>query len=452
MLHRQCRRVLPHALLLAMLAAWPAGRASAQPAEAPAAGTPVAPLVVPYLWGGMLEASGGANAGAGVARFHRSVGFLLDHGFQAVRFTVTTAALPELGLAGGLCRAEQGIACPLEAALADPVFDRPELGLLMVTLHEARAREALGEGLSAAAEDDLAAEFSLALDVLWRRFRGRRLRVVVSNWEGDNMVHCGSVARYARQADFAARCETGAGDGVDLRLARFMAWMALRDRAVAAARRRHPAFDLEHAPEFNIARLGPDNCNTRCDVRRTVFEAIAREGGRKLCSYSAYNSTNRGLLAEDLPRLLRGCERLILGELGFDAARQGQEGARRGFALAAEAVARFPGRVPAVVVWNAFNRAGSEARDRHGLFDADGGAALLPALPPALAPRPGGPLPRPAGRRVREGRVREGRGPGRENPPPPPAPAPPGRRRRIAAPCGSPAPRRPSPPRGCPPG
>jgi hypothetical protein len=300
--------------------ALPAAARDTQPSEAP--------LVGAYLWGGLLD------QGQGVGRFQASAHFLLKQGFQALRIAVSANTLNELGVDRKRCGEASNTSCYLEQVLDSPAFDDTHLRLLMVTLHETASRDVLSAGMDPARQQAISTELRDVLGKLQHRFQGRPVKIVLSNWEGDNMVYCGSVFRYARQADFAAQCDTTAADGVDRRLARFVEWMQLRDSVVAKFRAEHPDLDVEHAPEFNLAYLGPANCRTRCDQRRTVFEGLARAGHRPLCSFSSCNSTNRNALAEDLKRLLASCDRVILGELGFAEARQGGDRVRQGFTRA----------------------------------------------------------------------------------------------------------------------
>ncbi|MDQ0471921.1 hypothetical protein [Labrys wisconsinensis] len=349
-------------------------------AGAAPAGAADAPLIGAYLWGGQLD------RGQGLERFHASVDFLMKQGFHAIRIPMTENSLDEIGIDRTRCGAGADTACFLRQALDSPAFDAPGLRLLMITLHESASKGVLADGLTPERRQAITAELTGVLETLQHRFAGRSVEIVLSNWEGDNQVYCGSVVRYARQPAFTASCDTPTGDGLDRRLAHFVDWMQLRDAVVQTFRAAHPGFDVEHAPEFNLAYLGPRNCKTRCDVSRTVFAALARAGKRPLCSFSSYNSTNRGALQDDLPRLLATCDRVILGELGFAPARQGPERVRQGFAKAAAAAAAFPGKVPAMVIWNAFDQPGRTREDSFGLYREDGTPGNVVNLPAGMAP------------------------------------------------------------------
>lgn len=337
------------------------------------------PIVGAYLWGGMLQGAEGTD------RFHKSLKFLLDQGFQAVRFTVSSSTLRELGLDRVSCGQPRRIGCYLEKALADPVFDDQRIKLLMITLHEFGSQEALSRGVDGDRAREVETEFRQAVDILQRRFAGRPVRIVISNWEGDNMVYCGAVFGYMRNASKARACDSQDGNGIQRRLTNFLDWMKLRDAVVQAARARHPDFNIAHAPEFNVANLRTQQCVTSCDATKTVFETLARAGQRPLCSYSSYNSATRGQLQQDLPRLLRTCQQLILGELGFPE-RRGNETVRSGFATAAAAIAQQQDKIPAVIIWNAFNVPGVTRDNSYGLFRQDGSRGNIDNLPAELQP------------------------------------------------------------------
>ncbi|KAA2211406.1 hypothetical protein [Teichococcus oryzae] len=331
-----------------------------------------------YVWGGLLQ------QGEGLERFHASLRFLLDRGFKTLRFTISANSLNELGVKQTACGQPAKIGCYLGHVLDNPIFDDSRLSILMLTLHENAAREVLSGGMTEQRRQAVAAELRHALDVLHQRFAQRPIRLILSNWEGDNLVYCGGVFQYSRSAEKARACDTEDGHGVDRRLANFVTWIQLRDRVVNEFRAVHPGFNIAHAPEFNIAHLDPARCVGRCDRGKTVFEALARQGKRPLCSYSSYSSTNRNTLKEDLPRLLQSCEQVILGEIGFAEARQGSDKVRQGFARVAEAVAAYPGKVPAMIVWNAFNQPGATREDSFGLFRDDGTPGNIRNMPPSI--------------------------------------------------------------------
>ncbi|CAM4378046.1 Glycoside hydrolase family 5 domain-containing protein [Comamonas aquatilis] len=368
-------------ILKLAFAAWLSGLALLANAFNPNQPTvPEGTKVGAYLWGGML------NSGEGLDRFHRSVQFLLDQGFEAIRFTVSNNSIKELGLDKTQCNRETPMGCYLGQALNHPVFSDKRLKVLMVTFHENSARNVVVSGLDSASRKGISAELNDALRQLQTHFSGRPVKVVISNWEGDNMVYCGGVFQYIRSQKVASDCDTGDGKGLDRRLDNFVSWMKLRDSVVTEFRKSHPALDVQHAPEFNIADLVPSRCKVSCDENKTVFKALEREGRRPLCSFSSYNSTNRNALDQDLPRLLKTCDQVILGELGFAEDRMGSKRVQQGFSNAAAAVSQHPGKVPAMMIWNAFNEPGRTRNDSYGLFKEDGRPGNILNIPQSMRP------------------------------------------------------------------
>lgn len=333
-----------------------------------------------YLWGGML------NAGEGLDRFHKSFNFLLDQGFEAIRFTVSSNSIKELDLNKTKCNHDTPMGCYLGQALNHPVFQDQRLKLLMITFHEKSARNVVASGLDRQSRKGISEELNDALIQLQARFSGRPVKVVISNWEGDNMVYCGGVFQYIRSQEVASRCDTKDGKGLDRRLENFINWMNLRDSIISDFRKKHRDLNVQHAPEFNIAALIPSRCKVSCDENKTVLKTLAREGRHPLCSFSSYNSTNRNALSQDLPKILKTCDQVILGELGFAEDRIGSTGVQQGFSDAAVAVSKHPGKVPAMMIWNAFNEQGRTRNDSYGLFKEDGSPGNIVNLPQSMRP------------------------------------------------------------------
>jgi hypothetical protein len=257
----------------------------------------------------------------------------------------------------------------------------------MITLHEDGLKQVMASGMDEPLRQTIKTEFSASLSVIQKRFEGKPIKIILSNWEGDNIVYCGAVARFIKSSEFAQRCDGADGQGIERRLVRFGEWVELRDSAIQDIKRRHPNLDVEQAPEFNIANLHPERCVQSCDEKSTVLNFLAAQGSRPLCSYSSYNSINTGMLSQDLPKILQICDKVILGEVGFGNKQRGSLGVTQGYAKVAEAVAANRDRISAVVFWNAFSRGQSAApEDSFGLYNDDGSLENLRYLPAELRP------------------------------------------------------------------
>ena len=350
-------------------------------------GSPAPPTqhikVAAYVWGGLLQ------QGSGIERFHRSVGFLLDHGFHSVRFTVGPNAASGYGFDPRSCPLQRGtMKCMLEAQLGDPVFDDPRLRSIYLTMEEFEdgGADSVANTLLYKNRVAIAREYADALDFLAARFEKRHdFTLTILNWEGDNKIYCGSAFQFAHSAEARASCE-GSGD-VRVRMSAYMDWTRLRLEAVEQARQRHPGVTIAFAVEINNVGMFSTRCDpvAACSTFPTLLNALAALGPQPLCSYSAYESLNGGDLAAALERILSRCGRVILGEIGFRRQSAGQPTLAAKYDSLQRQLLPFADRIEAIVYWNAFDPPSGPQRG-YGLFDADGSPRNVDILPDGLRP------------------------------------------------------------------
>lgn len=345
-------------LLLALVAGLPAP-GSAQPRSA-------RPLVGAYVWGGLL------NGKPTVENFHDSVKFVLDHGFEAVRFAVTPGSLTSYGVPS--CAAADQMRCALKSLLDAPVFDDERLKLVVITLHDFSfgQRPMVDADFLERHRAALVQEYRAGLAVISQRFANRKTTVVISNWEGDNIVYCGSVYRFATIEQFAVDCRGQAASNVEHRMQGFVAWLKLRSELVDEARRNSPAVSLLHAPEVNNVVLFEHRCRHQCDPSATLLGRLGELPGLRLCSYSAYDSVRENLLSAALTRLSTVCPAIMLGEIGIRTPDVSSAQADKRAESVIDQVRHASVPLPsAIIVWNAFEaRASRDAG--FGLFEEDG--------------------------------------------------------------------------------
>jgi hypothetical protein len=345
-------------LLVALVAALPAP-GSAQPQTG-------RPLVGAYIWGGLL------NGKPTIGNFHASLKFVLDHGFEAVRFSVTPGSLTSYGVPS--CAATEQMRCALKSLLDAPIFDDARLKLVVITLHDFSfgQRPMVDAEFLEQHRAALIREYRAGLAAISERFANRKTTVIVSNWEGDNVVYCGSVYRFATVVQFAVECQGQAANNVMRRMQGFVAWLKLRSELVDEVRRNSPALTLLHAPEVNNVVLFEHRCRHQCDRSATVFGRLGELPGLRLCSYSAYDSVRENLLSTALTRLSAVCPTIILGEIGIRTPDVLSAEADKHAKSVIDQVRRASIKVPfAIIVWNAFEARPS--RDAgYGLFEEDG--------------------------------------------------------------------------------
>jgi hypothetical protein len=345
-------------LLLAFVAGLPPP-GSAQPSAG-------RPLVGAYVWGGLL------NGAPTIANFHDSVKFVLDHGFEAVRFAVTPGSLTSYGVPA--CAAAVQMRCALKSLLDAPVFDDARLKLVVITLHDFSfgQKPMVDAAFLEKHRAALVQEYRTGLAAISERFANRKTTVVISNWEGDNVVYCGSVYRFATVEQFAADCRGHPAGNVEKRMQGFVAWLKLRSELVDEAHRNNPAVTLLHAPEVNNVVLFEHRCRHQCDPSATVLGRLGELPHLRLCSYSAHDSVRENLLATALTRLSAVCPTIMLGEIGIRAADTSPTAADNRAESVIDQVRRASVPLPsAIIVWNAFEARTS--RDAgFGLFEEDG--------------------------------------------------------------------------------
>ena len=349
-----------------------------------------------YIWGGLITTQHSASEGA--AQFHDSVRFMLAQGFDTIRFTIGPKAMAAYNLPSSrYCRgADRKLGCFARLMLASDAWDDPGLRRVMLSLadfacytYASDNNGCLYEPYLKANEAAIAAEYTDLLQVLHDRFAGRGIQIIISNWEGDNFVYCGSY-RFARRAPSAAKCmaKWPAGQTTTQRADAFLYWYSIKDAAVSAFRANHPDFDVIVAPEFNGWYDTFDRgCNGRCDPGDELVSRIEAAGGREYCSYSSYGSQGQFYI-EKLSKILeRSCKNLIIGEFGRDYPRHSRADIEANFALVDKArrlVLADGRRVIGVVPWHAIDgetlpKAGPHEQV-YGLFRYDGREVLHPLM------------------------------------------------------------------------
>jgi hypothetical protein len=351
-------------LVLAVMAcfAWRSETASAQV------------VAGPYLWGGFL-------AGSEDEKIARSIMFLLDEGFSAVRIAITPNSYDPTAN----CPEPKMLECSVTHALKPIAFDDQRLRFLMITLHDfstERGGDFQPDTLKSN-KTKIFEEYRAAFTAIAERFNHRDIAVVVSNWEGDNLLFCGSVYNFARVAAFAEECRDRTKDRFEERLESIFVWFAIREDALNAVKRKYSGLDIQNAIEFNNLHVFSEDCILTCDNQLRIVERLNSLGRRVLCSYSSYDSINRGSLDRDLGILSDTCKSIIIGEAGFRLQGDNLEAIRKRWEVVARAIIAHKEIVRAIFIWNAFegNKAG------FGLYRANGEPLLVRALPPSLAPR-----------------------------------------------------------------
>jgi hypothetical protein len=220
------------------------------------------------------------------------------------------------------------------------------------------------------------AEYSDFVLHLFRRYAGLGRRFILSNWEGDNAVYCGSAYRYLVDPEFRTSCNANypayysGNAGPKESLEGMKLWFRTRQEGILAGIAQAGALGLTgievvQAPEISAVRMLEENGIP--DVLRHVLGWLKPD----YVSYSSYESLNRenpgqALIADiETIRAVTGSRAVIIGEAGYPRSIWG-EGAVRGVESVIRAA--FDSGVEYFIYWN-LNDQSSAAN--FGVFDTD---------------------------------------------------------------------------------
>jgi len=278
-----------------------------------------------YVWGGMIDTH------VGIQRFYDTVDSALNNGFTAIRFKLGPGQANDYGITPDPCYGIKTLSCYAQVMFDSPVWDNPKLTTVILTALDFTAY--LNEGGSnngyvdtynlAAHQAAIEAEYTGLFNVLQQRFAGRNVQFILSNWEGDNVVYCGSSYNYATNPAFAAKCVHPNNESNAQAAAGLVTWFGYRDQAVAAFVAANPSINLIQAPEFNAYSMFDSGCHGYCNAATdTVLAQIGAAGGRGYCSYSSYDTQGvpGSTYYSSITGILKTCKHMMIGEAGYDMA------------------------------------------------------------------------------------------------------------------------------------
>jgi hypothetical protein len=227
-------------------------------------------------------------------------------------------------------------------------------------------------------------EYSDFVYRLYVLFHGTGKQFILSNWEGDNAIYCGSAHRFVISGQFRAQCLSAypisyAGnrhphDSIQ----GMILWFNARHTGVERGRERalrdgYTGVRTAIAPEFSAVRMLRDH-----GLWSVLFDVIPRVRFDYV-SYSAYESLDSpdpsSTLKADLDtiRAVTGVEpgQIVIGEFGFANSVYGTSQIERSKAVAEAAIAWG---VFFLLQWNLYDQ---DRENNFGLFDGDGNITEL---------------------------------------------------------------------------
>jgi hypothetical protein len=271
----------------------------------------------------------------------------------------------------------------LRNALADP-----RLKVVMATVYDGvssadcRNPSYLNLGFySEANTARLVAEYSDFVYRLHVLFDGTGKRFILSNWEGDNAVYCGSAYAYAFLGEFRANCDRsypqyyGGNETPWESIEAMILWHRARYLGAKSGIERARAeglggIEVLMAPEISAVRMLHEQ-----GFASVLYDVLPRISFDYV-SYSSWESLGAAKPAEtlasdlDLIRSVTASSRIIVGEMGFARSAYGD---RQVAAAQAYQEAALRWGAAYIIYWSLYD---SDPANDFGLFDVNG--ALTP--------------------------------------------------------------------------
>jgi hypothetical protein len=225
------------------------------------------------------------------------------------------------------------------------------------------------------------AEFTL---YLYRTYVKTHKRFIISNWEGDNSIYCGSANSYAVDQQFQAYCNSiyarsyGGNQSPNDSIAGLKFWFEARQQGVAKGRQMAAALGIGGtrvlvAPEFCVINV------LRNQGLKSVLYDVLPFTSFDYVSYSSYESINQAdpvaALIADLNTIrdVVGSTAIIIGESGFARSQWGDQAVAR----TSEVInAALSFGTPYLFQWGLYDQSASNT---FGLFDTNGNGTALGA-------------------------------------------------------------------------
>jgi hypothetical protein len=350
-------------------------------AEEAAAGAlserPWSTVVGIYHWGGR-RASGLSSGVADVVALNAGVMRITLSARMAIDYNTGFQCIPEFTLAGTLDDPD------VLAAITDP-----RLQVIMITAYD-------GTGFSDCVTNNyihptfyskdntarMVGEYSEFVYRLHRLLNGSHKKVILSNWEGDNALYCGSAYSYLNDVKFRQGCDemypaayagnAGPRESVEGMVLWLRAkYLGMNLGNIRAAEEGLTETQVFQAPEISVVHALKDRgyASVLYDVLpRTPFDYV---------SYSCYEILNNpdpgAALREDLNliQLATGSRRIVLGEVGYPRSAMGERLIPATLSVVAEAISWG---VEYIIQWNLYDQGpGTD----FGMYDSDGRLTVL---------------------------------------------------------------------------
>jgi hypothetical protein len=304
-------------------------------------------------------------------------------GFHAVRLLLSpvaqrTYSLPQLRCSGGA----RSLTCLFLSEGYQRALAVKTLQVVMFTAYDFTSygnQHYLDAAFLKANRQRVFDEYRELTETIMKTYSGSGRVFIISHWEGDNQVYCGSSYNFQTIEDKRAACmysEPGK------RLEGIADWLSIRQEAIAEGRKRAMAagatnVEVYHAAEFNtiFASRKVSGASIKSKDYKGVLDTVIPFVHPDLCSYSAWESANRNRITKDLQDIAKVCApaKVIVGEIGINADPD------KHYGKMISALLPLKESVPLVFFWQALEGRGAK-EPGFGLFDLDGKALHARAI------------------------------------------------------------------------
>ena len=330
-----------------------------------------------YVWDGLAGGSdGGSNFAKGVAAVDGA-------GFHAVRLLLSplsqrTYSLPQLRCPGGA----RNLKCLFLSEPYQRALSVKSLQVVMFTAYDFTSyprQRYLDPEFLEANRQHVFDEYRDLAEAIMQTYSGTGRVFVISHWEGDNQVYCGSSYKYQTIDDERYSCLY---QDPPKRLKGIEEWLTIRQQAIAEGRKLAVAagaknVEVYHAVEFNtiFTTRRVSGASIRSKEYKGLLDTVIPAVHPDLCSYSAWESANRNRMTKDLQDIVKACTPapVIIGEIGI------KENPDKRYSKMIASLRPLKDNIPFVFFWQAFE--GPRARDPgFAFFSGDGQVLHAKAL------------------------------------------------------------------------
>lgn len=330
-----------------------------------------------YVWDGF---AGGSSSGDFLAK---GIAAVDGAGFHAIRLLLSPASqrtysLPQLRCTEG----SRSLKCLVLSDAYQRALSVKTLQVVMFTTYDFTSfgrQHYLDPEFLQSNRQAVFDEYRDLTEALMQTYSGSGRVFIISHWEGDNQVYCGSSFKFQTIDDERYACMY---QNPVKRLAGIEDWLSIRQQAIAEGRKRAIAagatnVEVYHAAEFNtiFTTRRVSGASIRSKEFKGMLDTVIPAVHPDLCSYSAWESENRNRITKDVLEIVKACAPapVIIGEIGI------KENPDKRYSKLISSLRPLKESVPLVFFWQAFES--PTAKDPgFALFNGDGRALHAKAL------------------------------------------------------------------------